>query len=271
MRLLILGGTVEGRRMAEDLHAHRGRHADDCTEQSITVIYSVAGLVRVPQLPCKVVSGGFTRFGGLPQYIRDNGIDALLDMTHPYAQLISQKASDAAVARGIPCWRFHRPAWVPQAQDDWVDCRDWPDVLRRVEDKASILFTAGQMDAKVLGLLESLYGKSSKSYVLRTAVPPESSLPPGMHWIEAIGPFSLEGESSLMQEFAIDALVSKNSGGDSTSAKLTAARNRGIPVYMLSRPQTVPTDGVFEDYDQCLSSVLDYSDHLAAGRTGALG
>ncbi len=260
MRLLILGGTADGRLMAEHLHARMnsgGFNRD-------AIVYSVAGLVRVPQVPCEVISGGFTQYGGLTQYIRAHSIDALLDMTHPYAQRMSQTAKDAAAETGIACWRFHRPAWEAAEGDNWHECVDWPQLLSQLQDKKSILFTAGQMEKEVLRLLVSMSANSDKSYVLRTAIAPQYALPPNMQWIKAIGPFSEHSETELMRKFEIDVLVSKNSGGDSTSAKLTVARNLGIPVYMLSRPDPVFVDHVFSDFDLCEDFVINsFSDAQA--------
>ena len=85
MRLLILGGTADGRQLAEILH-----------RQGVPLIYSVAGLVRTPKVACEVVSGGFSQFGGLVEYSQQQGITAILDVTHPYAAKMSATAVSAA-------------------------------------------------------------------------------------------------------------------------------------------------------------------------------
>jgi precorrin-6A/cobalt-precorrin-6A reductase len=54
----------------------------------------------------------------------------------------------------------------------------------------------------------------------------------------ARGPFALEEEITLMRDERIDVLVTKNSGGNATEAKLAAARALGIPVVMVERPET---------------------------------
>jgi precorrin-6A/cobalt-precorrin-6A reductase len=64
---------------------------------------------------------------------------------------------------------------------------------------------------------------------------PDARIPPGTVLLER-GPFSLEKERSLLQEFAIGAIVSKNSGGIATYAKIVAARELAIPVVMVQRP-----------------------------------
>jgi precorrin-6A/cobalt-precorrin-6A reductase len=54
--------------------------------------------------------------------------------------------------------------------------------------------------------------------------------------ITARGPFRLVDELALLKQHAIDIVVTKNSGGEATYAKLAAARALGLPVVMVRRP-----------------------------------
>lgn len=256
MTLLLLGGTADARRVAQALH-----------ERGVPLIYSVAGLVRTPNVRCPVVSGGFSQFGGLQRYIERWEIGAILDITHPFAQTMSTTAVGVARAHGIPCWRFHRRAWEPQAGDRWQTFAGWPALIPALADKRSIFLSAGQLTQTVLGALVQLpqpVGKSRR-FLLRTAIEPQIRLPDCMQWIKAIGPFSEADELQLMTGHRIDALVSKNSGGAATQAKLEVARRLGIPVFMLQRPLLPAADAEFDDEIRCVAALLQW---YRGGRVG---
>jgi len=234
-RLLLLGGTADARRLAESL-----------TALGIEVIYSIAGLVRTPEVACEIFSGGFSQVGGLIPFIRERKVGAILDATHPYARIMSETALAGAKECGIPYWRFQRPAWQAQEGDRWQSYSNWNQLLEAIRSKKSVFLTVGQPDQDILAILAD-YQTSGQQQLLRTAVSPRFRLPGRMQWVKAIGPFDLESERALMYCHGIDALVSKNSGGDSTVAKLVAARELGIPVYMLERPELKSIENEFND------------------------
>jgi len=253
--ILILGGTADGRHIAAALD-----------EKAYSLIYSVAGLVRQPKLNCEVISGGFSQFGGLESYINSKNkpskggvkkITAILDVTHPYAQTMSNTARDSAKACGIPYWRFHRLAWQAEPGDKWRNYENWADLLVDLKDKKSVFLTAGQIPESALSTLDA-YGKQGQQQILRTAVKPGMTLPPSIKWHKAIGPFALDDEKALMQAHQVDALVSKNSGGHSTQAKLFAARQLAIPVLMFTRPELPPADEEFTEQNECIAFIDKY-------------
>ncbi len=64
---------------------------------------------------------------------------------------------------------------------------------------------------------------------------PDTPVPQGTLLLER-GPFTLADERALLHTYAIGAMVSKNSGGEATYAKLIAAREVGLPVVIVQRP-----------------------------------
>jgi len=243
-KLLLLGGTADARHMTKAL-----MEMSAAENQPLTIIYSIAGLVRVPELPCEVIVGGFTQFGGLAAYIRDQQIDGILDVTHPFAQTMSTTAVSVARELAIPCWRFHRQAWQPQAGDRWQLFDRWSSLIPALKDKRSVLLTAGQLTQVSLDQLvaQAQQVPGGQRLILRTAAPSRVELPASVEWIKGVGPFRLEDEKELFQRCAVDALVTKNSGGKSTEAKLHAARQQGVEVFMLQRPALPDADQQFSD------------------------
>ena len=72
---------------------------------------------------------------------------------------------------------------------------------------------------------------------------------PRARCIAARGPFTLEDERALFAAESFDVLVSKNSGGNATEAKLQVARERGLPVLILQRPSLPEVERSFADPD----------------------
>jgi len=251
MKLLLLGGTADGRKLAAQLHQL----------PQVEVIYSVAGLVRQPILDCAIISGGFTQFGGLEQYIKQHHIDAILDVTHPYAAIMSSKASAAASICGISYWRFHRPEWQSVAGDNWQQFEQLMQLPPLTQDYQRVFFTIGQLEQRLVEQLEISLMAGAQRHLVRTAVPSKVVLGQGMHWLKAIGPFNVDDEVALMREHQIDLLVTKNSGGASTYAKLEAARLLHIPVLMQSRPLPPNADKLFVEPDAVLQYITKKIQH----------
>ena len=82
MPVLLLGGTSEGRALAARLHPRTD------------VISSLAGRVPDPALPVgEVRVGGFGGADGLRRWLRDDGVDAVVDATHPFAATMTANAA----------------------------------------------------------------------------------------------------------------------------------------------------------------------------------
>jgi precorrin-6A/cobalt-precorrin-6A reductase len=74
-------------------------------------------------------------------------------------------------------------------------------------------------------------------FLIRAVTPPDATtLPPRHELLLSRGPYHVEGERELLCSRRIDAVVTKNSGGDMTRAKLVAADELGVPVVMVDRP-----------------------------------
>lgn len=244
MKLLILGGTGDARLLAERLHG-----------QGMTVVYSVAGLVRVPVLPFSVISGGFSSRGGLTAFLQREAITAVLDATHAFAEHISQTAAKACSDLNLAYWRYQSQPWQPVSGDHWLSFQRWDALLAQLEHYRSVFFTVGRLPGMTAEWIQS---HPHIQCVIRSAVAVDDPLQRlhHVHHLQQIGPFSLQDEIDCFERYRIDSLVCKNSGGDATAAKLTAARSNHVPVLMLERPELPVADQVFHELDDCEAFVL---------------
>jgi precorrin-6A/cobalt-precorrin-6A reductase len=147
---------------------------------------------------------------------------------------MSRHAAEACQDLELPLVQFTRPCWRPTDGDRWL----------RVPTMTAAAGALGTTPRRVLltvgGLqLAAFTAAPQHHYVVRTIDPPEiANAMPDHRLILARGPFALEDEIALMQDERIDALVTKNSGGSATEAKLEAARRLRIEVVMVERPET---------------------------------
>lgn len=221
MTVLILGGTGEARALARTLVGRSDRR----------IVSSLAGRVSNPLLPTgEVRIGGFGGPDGLAAWLREHGVRAVIDATHPFAARISASASAACERTGTPLLVLRRPGWTPRPGDDWRRVRDVPAAAAALRDlPGPVLLTTGRG-----GLAH--FAALPHRFVIRTVDPPDPPLPADHEVLLARGPYDLDAEAALLDRCAIRVLVTKDSGGSLTEAKLTAARERGLPVLMIDRP-----------------------------------
>ncbi|MBU1330834.1 MAG: cobalt-precorrin-6A reductase [Gammaproteobacteria bacterium] len=224
-RILLLGGTTEALRLARRL--------------SPEAIYSLAGLGRVPDdLPCQVRVGGFGGAEGLAAFIREQDIELLLDLTHPYAAQISHNAARAAALSGVPCWALRRPGWQAAEGDDWREVDDWAGLVDALEPFHRPFFTSGREPLAHLHAIPLHQHWTVRCLTAQQGVSRADV-------IGARGPFSLNEERALFARIQCDVLISKNSGSASTEPKLQVARELGLPVLLLRRPELPAVDREF--------------------------
>jgi precorrin-6A/cobalt-precorrin-6A reductase len=218
-RVLLLGGTGEARRLADALVA-----------DGVDVVSSLAGATAAPLLPAgEVRVGGFGGAAGLAAWLRTNGGTAVVDATHPFATGITGNAVTAAAEAGVALLRLQRPGWTAGPGDDWREVGSLEEAAVAVAPFAHVFLTTGR---RGLGAFAGL----TAEVLLRTVDPPEPPLPPRTTVVLERGPFTVDDELALMREHAVDVVVTKDSGGGMTAAKLTAARELGIPVVLVRRP-----------------------------------
>jgi precorrin-6A/cobalt-precorrin-6A reductase len=225
------------------------------------VTLSLAGRTAAPQPhPVPVRSGGFGGAEGLARYLREQGIDALIDATHPYADTISANAARAAQAANVPLIALRRRPWPEVPDDAWIEVDTIEGAVQALGDTPRRVFLAlGRKQLQPFG------AAPQHVYLIRSVDPVDPPLPvPRATYIVARGPFSEAEDGALLERHRIERIVAKNSGGEATYGKIAAARRRGIPVIMLKRPALPEVESV-----ETVVEVLAWLDHaltLSAAR-----
>ena len=220
-KILILGGTGDAVKLAAKL----------ATIPEIEVISSLAGRTRKPAaLVGQVRIGGFGGATGLANYLQENSIDILIDATHPCAGQITCNGAIASQLTNIPHLMLVRPQWEKVTGDNWIEVESVEAAVQAIPESVKRGFiTSGRPQ------LEPFLQRSHIWYLMRSIDPPDIELPNSKVLLDR-GPFNLEQERQLLQDYQIQAIVSKNSGGRATYAKIIAARELDIPVIMVQRP-----------------------------------
>ena len=223
MRLLLLGGTAEARALASALHP------------DVEVISSLAGRVPDPALPVGAVRvGGFGGMEGLRNWLGVERISAVVDAIHPFAAAITANAALACAELELPHVVLSRPAWSSDGAIVVESDAEAAEVVSSKRFERVFLTTGRSGSAAFVGV--------DAWFLIRAVTPPdETALPPRHELVLSRGPYDYDGELNLLREHRIDALVTKNSGGEMTRGKLDAAFDIGIPVVMVDRP-SLPDD-----------------------------
>jgi len=220
LKTLILAGTAEARAVIDRLVAD-GRFA---------ITASLAGATPNPAaLPVATINGGFGGADGLATYCRDHAIDLLIDVTHPFARHISRNARLVAAGTGIPLLRFDRPPWQPLEGDDWRSFASWQEMADAIPAGSRVFLAGGTQSIEI-------FTQRRDITLLARALNVEGRVAPdNVTFINALPSTSIEAECRQFVEADITLLCCKNSGGEASFAKIAAARQLGLPVWLLAR------------------------------------
>ena len=226
MKILLFGGTTEGRILAEKL-ASAGHSVTGSTATK-------AGEKELAGIPCKIIVG---RLSSAEMEERMKGFDIVVDATHPYAAEVSRNIRNACREAGIPVKRVLREASDYHGGeailvDDAEEAARWLDV-----HEGNVLLTTG---SKELGAFSSLNSRRLYPRVLPTheaLIACESLGIPEKNIVAMQGPFSTGLNAELIRQFHICYLVTKDGGAaGGFKEKQEAARLTGIVLIVIRRP-----------------------------------
>lgn len=239
-RILVLGGTAEASELVRRLGPRPG----------LDVVTSFAGRTPDPRPPAgEVRVGGFGGVPGLTAHLLADGVDVLVDATHPCAAEMRWHAAAACASVGVPRLRLERPSWEAGPGDRWQRVADLAAAADAVAHHRRAFLTVGRTGLGAFARCHDTW------FLVRTITDPHPLPLRQACVIRGRGPFPVATERALMCEHEVEVLVTKDSGGAPGRAKLDAARALGLPVVVVDRPPTPPGQ-VLRGVDDAEAAVL---------------
>lgn len=230
--ILIFAGTTEGRELSEYLAAAGIAHT--------LCVATEYGKIVLKKHPCVKVHKGRMDREEMESYIKNGNFGAVVDATHPYAEVVTQNIRHAMQDMDIPYLRLKRENNVTSSYEKIQYFKDSVSCARALEKTdGNILLTTG---SKELSVFVKFIDKKERLYA--RVLPGIESLQlcmdcgiAGRQILALQGPFSTQMNEAMLRQYQIKWLVTKASGNaGGYQEKLDAAQNLDIPVFVIGCP-----------------------------------
>lgn len=254
-KVVIFGGTSEGRRLAQ--------YCDENRIRAAVSVVSEYGQELLPGSRWVQVRVGRLDRDQMAAWLEETKPELVVDATHPYAELVSTYARENCEKMGIPYLRLLRENGGVRAEHSETGAAGAAGPVVRVESpeeaarrlsgtQGNILLTTGSKDLSCFTQIPE-YEKRLYPRVLPDAASLEHCLQlkiPRSHVIAMQGPFSEELNRAMLRQIGASYLVTKESGtAGGFAEKLKAAADCGTEVLVIGRP--APEQG--ETMEQVMS------------------
>lgn len=226
MKILIFGGTAEGRILAEKLCAQK--HAvtvSVATEVGAEALHHIFGL--------NILQGRKTK-EEIQQILTD--YELCIDATHPYSKEISENIRLACANTGVRKIRLVRSAAPVDNCQCFSSCAEAASYLSGRE--GNVLIATGSKELAEYAVLEPerLYPRVLPTHEGISAC--EAAGIPHRNILALQGPFTRKMNEAMLEQYSIRYMVTRESGQPGgTEEKLAAAAATGVEVLLICRPK----------------------------------
>lgn len=230
--ILIFAGTTEGRELSEYLAVAGIAHT--------LCVATEYGEIVLKEHPLVKVHRGRMNQEEIREYIKTGGFGAVVDATHPYAEVVTQNIRNAMLNMDIPYLRLKRENSVSSSYEKIQYFKDSVSCAKALEKiDGNILLTTG---SKELSVFVEYIDRKERLYV--RVLPGIESLKlcmecgiAGKQILALQGPFTTQMNEAMLQQYHIKCLVTKASGNaGGYQEKLDAAERLGISVFVIGCP-----------------------------------
>lgn len=242
--ILIFAGTTEGRKLSESLAVSGITHT--------LCVATEYGEIVLKENPFMTVHRGRMNEEQIKEFIRNGKFEAVVDATHPYADIVTKNIKSAMEGMNIPYLRLKREFVTSQKEKNVTYFETNEACAKALEEiQGNILLTTGSKELKKYCVSEDV-----KSRLFVRILPGMESLSlcmeqgiKGKQIIAMQGPFTTEMNEAMIRQYGISCLVTKQSGtSGGYFEKLEAAKKAGISVFAIGH-QGEDTGHSF--YDVC--------------------
>ena len=230
--ILIFAGTTEGRKLSECLAASGIYHT--------ICVATEYGEIVLKANPFMTVHRGRMDEEQIKEFIQNSKFKAVVDATHPYADIVTENIKMAMEGMKIPYLRLKREMDLVQKEDNVFYFESNEACAKALEEiKGNILLTTGSKE-----LVKYCVSENIKNRLFVRVLPGLESLSlcieqgiKGKQIIAMQGPFSTEMNEAMIRQYGISCLVTKQSGvSGGYFEKLEAAEKTGISVFAIGHP-----------------------------------
>lgn len=198
------------------------------------------GEIVLKEHPLRKVHRGRMNQEEIKEFIRKGSFAAVVDATHPYADVITENIKQAMQGMELPYFRLQRE-FDKEITKDKIRYFDSNEECAKAleESEGNILLTTGSKELAKYCISEQiknrlyvrvLPGLESLSICMEQGIK-------GKQIIAMQGPFSIEMNEAMLRQYEICSLVTKESGiSGGFKEKLEAAKRTGTQVFVIGRP-----------------------------------
>lgn len=228
--VVVLGGTSRSGDLVEQLLDAGFNILVTVTRKSARKLYPDSDqlTIRVGRLDDQTLSQLLTEYTPF----------ALIDATHPFADEISRRAIRVARENDQPYLFLDRPNVLPENHPNLVRTTNWPEAREVTGNYDRVLLTIGVKHLKPF--VEGFDGERLLARLLPRPDSLEAARAAGLEPRDTLAiwpPLSATFEACLLEEYDVDAIVSKQSGPDGgLNAKWEAAKRTDRDLVLIEAP-----------------------------------
>ena len=226
MKILLFGGTTEGRVLAQKLLA---------LGHAVTVSVATAlGAEMLGDFPKDHILTGRLEQPAIARRLPDYAL--CIDATHPYAVEVTKNIQAACEATGTPLRRLLRQESATEAT--WVTVESTEQAAAFLQTtEGNILLTTGAKELPAFASLDPTRLYPRVLPTLESIAACEAANIPHRNIIAMQGPFSFALNQAMMEQFHIRWLVTKDGGAaGGFDEKAAAASAAGAQLVVIRRP-----------------------------------